>query len=275
MVLDCCKWALLNPKGIIAADEAHILIVSVLLMLVVVIPVIILTFAFAWRYREGNAAADYQPNWSHSTLLEVVWWTIPCVIIAILATITWVSSHRLDPYKSLQANDQKEITIQVVAMQWKWLFIYPDENIATVNDVEIPVGTPVKFLITSDGLMNSFQIQQLAGQIYAMAGMQTKLSLIADEIGDYSGLSTNFSGKGFADMTFSVHVRSREDYDAWVKSVKQVPLALSSDAFNELSVPSIKNRAQYYSSAKKDIFLSVVMKNTVPGKEVKNLCSAI
>src|SRR5579883_866864 len=202
LLLTGCKLTMLEPKGIIATDEKHILLTSALLMLIVVIPVIILTFAFAWRYRESNTKATYSPEWSHSTLLEVICWSVPCLIIVILSVITWQSSHRLDPYKPL-AEDSKTLTIQAISLEWKWLFIYPDQNIATVNYVQFPVGVPVRFLISAEGPMNSFQIPQLAGQIYAMAGMQTKLHLMADEPGDYQGLSTNFTGDGFSDMTFT------------------------------------------------------------------------
>ena len=182
----CNNLVLLNPKGIIAADEKHILIFSVLLMLLIVIPVIFMVFAIAWRYRASNEKAKYEPEWSHSTLLEVIWWSIPCVIIGILGAITWTSTHRLDPYQALN-HPAKPITIQAISLEWKWLFIYPEQNIASINYIQFPVDVPVRFLISAEGPMNSFQIPQLAGQIYAMAGMKTKLHLIANAPGEYRG----------------------------------------------------------------------------------------
>jgi len=263
---------LLDPKGMIAADETHIFIVSAVLMLLVVIPVVMMTLAFAWRYREGNIKADYAPEWSHSTILEVIWWSIPCVIVVILGVMTWTSSHRLDPYKPLAISGQKTITIQAIALQWKWLFIYPEQHIATVNYIEIPTGAPVQFLITSEGPMNSFQIQQLAGQIYAMAGMQTKLHLIANEPGTYKGISANFSGEGFSDMTFQVRATSQEQFNQWVKTVKQSPNKLTTESYDKLSQRSIKDPVRYYSSTTNDVFVAVMMKNMTPGKDLSNLC---
>ncbi|HSW71020.1 MAG TPA: ubiquinol oxidase subunit II, partial [Gammaproteobacteria bacterium] len=192
------SFILLNPGGRIAADEKHLLIIAVLLMLIVVLPVIILTLSFAWRYRAGNSKASYLPNWEHHARLEVLWWSIPCVIVAILATITWFSSYRLDPYRPLAVSASKELTIQAVALEWKWLFIYPEQNIASLNFIQVPVGVPLHFLITAEGPMNALHIPQLGGQIYAMAGMQTQLHLIADLPGRYRGLATNFSGEGFS-----------------------------------------------------------------------------
>src|SRR5580704_9505452 len=187
----------LNPKGMIAAQEINIMMISLVLMLLIVVPVIILSFVFAWRYRESNTSANYQPEWAHSVKLEIIWWTIPIIIVGILAWITFKTSHSLDPFKPIAVNNKKTMTIQVLALQWKWLFIYPEQNIATVNYVQFPANVPVKFEITSNGPMNSFLIPELGGQIYAMAGMKTQLHLVADKPGNYSGFSSNFSGEGF------------------------------------------------------------------------------
>lgn len=264
LLLSGCKMAVLDPKGMIAADEKHILIISAVLMLLVVIPVILLTFLFAWRYRETNTSAAYTPEWAHSTLLEVIWWSIPCVIIVILAVITWTSSHRLDPYRALVIKDKNPITIQAIALEWKWLFIYPEQQIATVNFVQIPVGTPVRFLISAEGPMNSIQIPQLAGQIYAMAGMQTKLHLVANEAGDYQGISANFSGRGFADMKFIVRASSEEQFNDWVKTAKQSPEKLTMSAYSQLAKPSENDPVKYFALANKNIFETVVMKSMMP-----------
>ncbi|TAK77620.1 MAG: ubiquinol oxidase subunit II [Gammaproteobacteria bacterium] len=264
ILLSGCKAAVLDPKGMIAADEKHILILSALLMLIVVIPVIVLTFVFAWRYRASNTKATYAPEWAHSNLLEVICWSVPCVIIVILSVITWTSSHRLDPYKPLDIKNGKPIIIEAISLEWKWLFIYPEQNIATVNFVQFPVNTPVRFLISAEGPMNSFQIPQLGGQIYAMAGMQTKLNLIANTIGDYQGVSANFSGEGFTDMKFIARVSSQDQFEQWVKTVKRSPTALTMTAYDQLIQPSENNPVAYYSSATKDLFNTVIMKSMMP-----------
>lgn len=263
LFIDGCKMVLLDPKGVIAADEKHLLITGVLLMLIVVVPVIFLTLAFAWKYRASNVNAKYEPDWAHNTLLEIVWWTIPCIIIVILAIITWISSHRLDPYKPLNSTD-KPLTIQAISLEWKWLFIYPDQHIATINYVELPVQQPVLFLITSDAPMNSFQIPQLAGQIYAMAGMQTKLNLIANVPGDYAGLSTNFSGQGFSDMKFDVKAVSPTEFNQWVKQIKKSPQKLTSAAYDKIAQPSENDAVQYFSNVDKNMFSNVIMKFMMP-----------
>lgn len=270
--LSSCKPALLDPKGIIAAEEKHILLISALLMLIVAVPVITLTLAFAWRYRKGNIHAKYSPQWAHSTLLEVICWSVPCIIITILAAITWTTTHTLDPYKPLDVKNQKPLIIQAIALEWKWLFIYPEQHIATVNFVEIPMGVPVRFLITAKGPMNSLQIPQLAGQIYAMAGMQTKLNLLATAPGDYRGFSANYSGRGFSDMKFTVRVGSEEQFTQWVKKVKQSPEILSAKAYSQLTRQSIGDAPRYFSSADQNIFSTTIMKSMMPEKDVATLC---
>jgi len=266
LLLSGCKFVLLDPKGMIAADEKRIMLTSILLMLIVVLPVIFLAFAIAWRYRESNKHATYAPEWSHNLLLEIIWWSIPCAIIATLATITWISSHRLDPYKPLAVKGEP-LEIDVIALRWKWLFIYPKQTIATVNFIQFPVNVPVRFMITAEGPMNSFQIPQLGGQIYAMAGMQTKLHLIANAVGDYDGISANFSGDGFSDMKFIARVTTKAQFDQWVKTVKQSKATLTSDAYNQLVVPSIKHPQQSFSAVNKTIFETVVMKTMMPMTE--------
>jgi cytochrome o ubiquinol oxidase subunit 2 len=240
-------------------------------MLTVVLPVILLTFAFAWRYRASNTKAKYLPNWQHSTTLELIWWTIPCLIVAYLGAVTWISSHHLDPYRPLAVKNNKVLTIQAIALEWKWLFIYPEQNIATVNYLEIPTGVPVRFLITSEGPMNSLQIPQLGGQIYAMAGMQTQLHLIADFPGDYRGISANFSGDGFSDMKFMLHAGSQADFDHWVKTAKKAPEKLTLNAYMHLAERGVSKEIKYYSSARKELFETVVMKSMMPMPEIERL----
>lgn len=263
LLLTGCKIAVLQPRGYIATDERELLITAVLLMLIVVIPVIILTAVITIRYRASNTKAKYTPDWGHSTLLEIVWWAIPLVIIIVLATLTWIYTHRLDPYKPIVGKN-KPITIEVIALEWKWLFIYPDQNIATVNYVQFPVNTPINFLITADAPMNSFQIPQLGGQIYAMSGMQTKLHLIADQTGCYRGRSTNFSGDGFSGMKFIAHVTTQAKFNNWVSTVKKSSKQLTMDSYNKLALPSENNKVEYFSSAQKDLFNDVIMKFMMP-----------
>ncbi|QDI02674.1 ubiquinol oxidase subunit II [Xanthomonas cerealis pv. cerealis] len=262
LLLAGCDAAILNPKGQIGHDEKTLLITSVVLMLLVVIPVIVMTLAFAWRYRASNTTARYEPNWSHSTAIEVVVWSIPCMIILVLAVLTWRSSHALDPYKPLDSK-VKPITIEAVALDWKWMFIYPEQGIATVNEIAFPVDTPLNFRITSDTVMNSFFIPHLGTQIYAMAGMETKLHLIANEPGDYFGLSANYSGHGFSKMGFTAHATNRAGFEAWVAKVKAAPKALDQAEFQILAAnrnDKAPYPVTYYASVQDGMFKSLIHK---------------
>jgi cytochrome o ubiquinol oxidase subunit II len=254
----------LNPSGIIAEQQRDLLITATLLMLIVIIPVFIMVFAFAWRYRAENTKAAYTPDWDHNKAAEAVWWGIPCLIILVLAVITWKSSHSLDPYKSLAA-DNEQMTIQVVALPWRWLFIYPDHNIATVNYVQFPVDKAVKFEITADAPMNSFWIPQLGGQVYAMAGMVTKLHLRADKTGEFAGSSANLSGEGFAGMKFTAKASTESEFLAWVEQTKQSTSALNKSAYNELAKPSSESAVQYFGSVDDQLSHHIVMKYMAPG----------
>jgi cytochrome o ubiquinol oxidase subunit II len=258
-LLSGCHLTVLDPKGQVAADEKSLIITATLLMLVVVIPVILLTLYFAWKYRESNTAATYMPNWSYSHRIEAVVWAVPCAIILVLGFITWKSTHELDPYKPLESK-VKPITIQVVSLDWKWLFIYPDQHIATINEIQFPANTPVNFKITSDTVMNVFFIPQLGSQIYAMAGMQTQVNLIADAPGVYDGLSTNFSGAGFPDMKFTATASSQADFDAWVAKVRASPNKLGLDNYNEISKPSSKDPVKYFSTVEPVLYAAVLDK---------------
>jgi cytochrome o ubiquinol oxidase subunit 2 len=255
--------AVLHPKGIIASQELNLMITATLLMLIVVVPVFILTGVIAWRYREGNHKARYQPDWDHHLGLEALWWVLPCAIIAVLSLITWRSTHQLDPFKPLQSN-KPPLTIQVVALQWKWLFIYPEHNMASVNYVQFPAGTPVNFQITSDAPMNSFWIPQLGGQVYAMAGMKSQLHLMANEPGSFRGVSSNLSGAGFSRMNFTAKASSSEDFYRWIAEVKKSPGNLNWEEYGRLTKPSQSNPATYYSSAETGLYNKVVMKYMGP-----------
>lgn len=262
-LLSGCDLVMFQPKGPIAAEQMRLIIVAAILMLLIVVPVIIMTFVIAWRYRASNKKAKYEPNWSHSVSLEIIWWVVPCIIIGILAVITWITSHTLDPYKRLDSQ-VKPITIQAIALDWKWVFIYPEQGIATINYLEIPENTPISFEITSQGPMNALWIPQLGGQIYAMAGMRTRLQLIASEPGIYDGGSANYSGEGFAEMTFKVKAESTEDFAQWVKTAQQSPNALTGELFNNLLAPSKNLPVQIFSSVEANIFNDEVMKFMMP-----------
>ncbi len=259
--------AVLNPKGEIAAKQRKLLVDATYLMLIVVIPVYLMTFYFMWKYHHENRKADYAPEWDFNLMAEVIWWSIPFVIIIVLSVMTWKSSHELDPYKALVERGKKPLKIQVVALQWKWLFIYPEQNIATVNFIQIPENTPINFDITADAPMNSFWIPQLGGQIYAMPGMKTKLHLIAREKGLYRGSSANISGTGFASMVFTTKVTSEEDFETWVTKVQQSNKSLTHDEYNRLVKPSEHDAVSYYTLGKANLYEDIVMKYMMPMPE--------
>lgn len=257
------SFAILNPQGPIALQERNLMLIATLLSIIVIVPVFAMLFFFSIKYREGNHKATYTPNWGNNTKLEIIWWTIPCVIIAILAVITWKSSHTLDPYRPL-SSAKKPLTIQVVALDWKWLFIYPTEHIATVNMIELPVATPIVFDITSDAPMNSFWIPQLSGQIYAMPGMSTQLHLLATNPGEFTGVSANISGKGFAGMTFTVKAVSQQAFDQWVKTVQKSPRQLTQDEYDILAKPSENNPITSFRAPDNTLYTDILMKYLKP-----------
>lgn len=256
--------AILDPRGAIADEMYGLIIFTSLLSLVVVIPVYWLTAHIAWTYRRRNKKARYDPSFHDSKLLEAIWWLIPLVLVIILAVVAYATSHALDPYRPLKS-DKKPVSVQVIALNWKWLFIYPEEDIATVNYLRIPVDRPVNFKITADAPMNSFWIPQLGGQIYAMAGMESRLHLLADKPGEYKGASANLSGEGFAGMNFVAEATSESDYRRWVKEVKRTPNALTEEMYRQLAQPSKDNPRAFYSSRDPEIYGTVIMKYMMPG----------
>jgi len=259
-LLGGCNWVLFDPKGDIGLQERNLILIASCLMLLVVVPVILLTLIFAWRYRSSrgaNSSAVYAPTWAHSTAIEVVVWTIPCLIVIALAALIWRSTHTLDPYRPL-ASQERPVRVEVVALNWKWLFIYPDYGVASVNQLAIPVDTPIDFTLTSESLMNSFFIPQLGSQVYAMAGMQTQLHLIANEPGVYQGRSSAFSGPGFSDMHFDTLAMSRGAFDAWVARARQSPLSLTRAAWQVLRQPSDKSPVAIYASVEPGLFDRIV-----------------
>lgn len=249
----------LMPKGIVGEKERNLFLFTLILGLFVVIPVFVMLFYVAWKYHEGNTKAKYNPNWDNNKIIESIWWGIPCAIILVLGVVTYFSSHELDPFKPL-TSEVKPIKVQVVALQWKWLFIYPEQQIATINDVRFPVGTPVNFELTSDAPMNSFWIPSLGGQIYTMNGMSTKLHLQAHEIGDYGGSSANISGEGFASMRFIARATSSADFDKWVLETKQTGEPLGEGEYDKLNDPSIEKAYRYLKLEKSDLYDTIIKK---------------
>jgi len=212
-------FPLLQGSGSIANAEGALIIQATFLMLIVVVPVLFLLFFFAWRYRTSNTKAKYVPNWHNSKMDELIWWAVPLEIVLVIGALIWQSSHTLDPRVPI-TSDQPAITIQAVALPHKWLFIYPAEGVATINELRVPVDAPLRFEITADAPMNSLWIPALGGQVYAMTGMVNTLYLVANSPGIYPGMSANYSGEGFADMRFNVHAVPRADFDSWLADTK-------------------------------------------------------
>lgn len=246
---------LLNPKGVVAFQERKLFFDTLALMLIVVLPVIIMSFTFVYHYQVSHRIKDYKPNWSHSYFLEALWWGIPCAIIVILAVLTWKKTHELDPYRSITGHDQPPMLIQAIALPWKWLFIYPEQNIATINYLVVPKGVQVEYWITADNVaMSAFFIPQLGSQIYAMAGMRTRLHLVANELGVYNGMNTQFNGAGFAEMQFPVYVIEPDKMQTWVDGVKASSSALTPEIYTDLLQPSFGNLPKFYNGVEPNIF---------------------
>lgn len=256
----------MNPSGDIAAQQSHLIVVSTLLMLLIIVPVIALTLLFAWRYRKNNTSARYEPDWDHSTRLELVIWGAPLLIIIALGLLTWISTHVLDPYRPLSRLDanrpitaeHKPLVVQVVALDWKWLFIYPEQGIATVNELVTPVDVPVRFKITASTVMNSFYIPALAGQIYAMPGMETTLNAVINKAGEYEGFSANYSGAGFSHMRFKYYGKSQSEFDSWVASTKAGGGKLEREDYQVLEKPSERDPVRRYGSVAADLYDAIV-----------------
>ncbi|WP_234463988.1 ubiquinol oxidase subunit II [Paracoccus caeni] len=245
LALSACKFEVLSPSGDVAAQQRDLLVISTLLMLIIIIPVMALTVWFAWRYRSANRQATYAPDWDHSTKLELVIWAIPLLIIVCLGALTWVGTHLLDPYRPLDrisatqpARDEQPLRVQVVALDWKWLFIYPEEGVATVNQFAAPVDRPIEFTLTSSSVMNAFYIPAMAGMIYAMPGMQTTLHGVFNESGEYQGLASHYSGAGFSGMRFKAEALDDAGFDAWIAEAKESGETLDRARYLELEAPS-------------------------------------
>ncbi len=264
--LTACNMVVMKPSGDIANQQAQLIVASTLLMMLIIVPVIILTLMFAWRYRESNKEATYSPEWDHSTRLELIIWGAPLLIIIALGAMTWISTHKLDPYRPLERLDAERpvpagvqpLVVQVVALDWKWLFLYPEQGIATVNELAAPVDRPILFKITSSTVMNAFYVPAMSGMIYAMPGMQSQLNAVINKPGTYDGFSANFSGDGFSHMRFKFHGLSNDEFSAWVDRNKADGVELSRDLYQTLEKPSEKEPVRRFASVTPGLFDAIV-----------------
>ncbi|HEY0954639.1 MAG TPA: ubiquinol oxidase subunit II [Roseateles sp.] len=275
LALSGCNGIVMKPHGDIAQQQADLIVTSTLLMLIIIVPVIALTLFFAFRYRQSNTEATYAPDWDHSTRLELVIWGAPLLIIIALGAITWISTHKLDPFRPLDriAEDKpvpagmKPLEVYAVSMDWKWLFIYPEQGIATINEMAAPVDRPIHFRLTSTSVMNTFYVPALAGMIYTMPGMETQLHAVINKAGAYDGLSAHYSGSGFSDMRFKFHGLSNEDFERWIASNKAGGNTLTRADYMKLEQPSAKEPVQRFASVEPGLW-GAILDRCVDGKKM-------
>ena len=259
-----CNSVVLNPSGEVALQQRDLLVRSTVLMLLIIVPVMALTVLFAWRYRASNRKAKYEPDWHHSTRLELVIWAAPLLIIICLGALTWLGTHLLDPYRPLERKTPP-LEVDVVALDWKWLFIYPEYGIATVNELAIPVNRPVSMHITASSVMNSLYIPDLAGQVYAMPGMETRLHGVLDKPGSSQGFSANYSGAGFSGMRFGVRSLSGADFDKWLRDTRAGERALAREDYLQLAKPSQNEPARTYARVDDKLYHDILNRCVEPG----------
>lgn len=274
VVLAACDAVVLSPSGDIAAQQRNLLVTSTLLMLLIIVPVMTLTVVFAWRYRHTNRRARYEPDWNHSMLLELIIWSAPLLIIICLGALTWLGTHLLDPHRPLDriASGQpvpnlRPLEVNVVALDWKWLFIYPDYGIATVNELAVPIDQPISLRITSSSVMNSLYIPELAGQIYAMAGMETRLHAVLNEVGVSEGFSANYSGAGFSGMRLTLRGLAPADFERWVTTTKAAKESLTRGSYLALAKPSENEPIRYYGSVDSQLYTAILGMCVQPEKK--------
>lgn len=251
------RTGVLDPQGPIGAAQKTILLNATTIMLAVVVPVIVLTLAFAWWFRQSNPRARYRPDWSYSGRIELIVWWIPALVVGFLGGIAWVGSHNLDPGKQINSS-AAPLNVQVVSLDWKWLFIYPDLGIASVNRLPVPTGVPISFQLTSASVMNSFFVPQLGSQIYTMHGMTTRLNLLADKPGQYDGLSAQFSGEGFSDMRFVVDAMPQQSFDQWTADARLDDRTLDNASYEQLARPSSAVAASTFGHVAPNLFEGIV-----------------
>ncbi len=259
-----CNPSVLHPKGPVGIGDGAILVGSVIIMLAIVVPTVLATLAFAWWFRSSNARARYMPDWEYSGQLELIVWAIPLLTIMLLGGVAWIGSHDLDPAKPL-ASESPPLEVGVVSLDWKWLFIYPDQGVASVNRLVIPAGVPVHFSLTSASVMNAFFIPELGSMIYTMNGMRTQLYLMADQLGTFYGRSTHFSGDGFAGMQFEVESASAHDFAAWIDKARSAGPTLTPQTYAELAKQSINVAPFTYRDVEPDLFRKIVQQVIPPG----------
>jgi cytochrome o ubiquinol oxidase subunit 2 len=273
LLLGGCKLVVLNPAGDVAAQQRDLLVESTGLMLLIILPVMALIILFAWRYRASSQDAKYEPDWDHSTQLELLIWSAPLLIVICLGALTWLGTHMLDPYRKLgriadgQAivKNVAPLEVEVVALDWKWLFIYPQYGIATVGEMAAPLDRPIDFHITASSVMNSLFIPALAGQIYAMPGMETRLQAVINKAGTYNGFSANYSGAGFAEMNFAFYGLPQAGFDQWIAKVKADGGALDRPVYLELVKPSEKEPVHHYKTIDTGLYRAIVTLCVEPG----------
>jgi cytochrome o ubiquinol oxidase subunit 2 len=254
-LLASCGQGVLDPHGPVGQAERIILSDATAIMLAVVGPVIALTLIFAWWFRAGNKRAKYRPDWEYSGRIEMIIWSIPALVILFLGGIAWIGSHELDPPRPLSAHQALEV--EVIALDWRWLFIYPEHGIASLNRLAVPTGVPIHFKLTSTSVMNSFFIPQLGSQIYCMPGMTTQLNLQADDAATYQGLSAQYSGDGFSDMRFTVEATSPEEFQQWIDRTRSQDGALNLSTFVQLAKPAHAGAPATYSRVDPELFQEV------------------
>jgi cytochrome o ubiquinol oxidase subunit II len=268
-----CSEGVLDPKGPIASAERLIMLNSLGIMLAIVIPTILATLGVAYWFRSSNKRARYLPDFAYSGRLELLVWSIPIMTVILVGGVAWVGSYDLDPPKAI-ASAEKPVRIQVVSLDWKWLFIYPDQGIAAVNQLTVPVGTPISFELTSSGVMNSFFVPQLGGQIYTMAGMVTRLYLQADHTGTYRGMSANYSGAGFSDMYFNVDAVPAEKFTQWVAATRTTGPMLDAQSYAALAKPSQAVAPFTYRVVAPDLFTGILNNLSTTMQSGDPLCLA-
>jgi cytochrome o ubiquinol oxidase subunit 2 len=254
---------ILDPQGPIGAADKSILIDSLAIMLAIVLPTIVAVFAFAYWFRASNAKARYLPDWAYSGRIELVVWSIPTLTVILLGGVAWIGAHQLDPARAVEGSG-KPLTIQVVSLDWKWLFIYPDQNIATVNTLTVPAGVPLQFQLTSASVMTVFFIPQFGSMIYTMNGMTTRLNLRADSPGTFGGLAAHFSGDGFSDMHFDVHVVPSEQFSTWAEEASRADKVLDERSYVDLAKPSMRNEPAIYRLTDPGLFQSIATQKIPP-----------
>ncbi|TAM98003.1 MAG: ubiquinol oxidase subunit II [Rhodanobacteraceae bacterium] len=278
LLLGGCDLVLLNPPGDVARQQSDIMIITTIIMALIIVPVMVAIAIVAWRYRASNKRARYDAEWDHSPQLELLVWAVPLFIIIAIGAISWIGTHMVDPYRPLDRiasgkpvpADVKPLEVEVVSLRWKWLFLYPQYGIATVNELVAPVDRPIRFKLTSDTMMDSFFVPALAGQIYTMPGMQTILHGVINKPGEYRGFSANYSGAGFTDMRFTFHGMRPQDFDQWIDKVRAAGGDLDRPAYDQLRQPSRAAPVHYYARFDADLYERILNRCVDPGQECKS-----